>query len=91
MCSNLQAMAEGPCGKFRFVVEPRVKVGLMTLQRKRPWPSCPNPDTGRQWSHDMKDEIVKLLQNNPQFEVVYAPEHVQVVDDPSLRQALGTN
>lgn len=23
----------GPCGKFRFVVEPSIKVGVITLQR----------------------------------------------------------
>ena len=57
--------------------------------RKRPWPSCPNPETGNEWSHDMKENIVKVLQNT-KFEVVYAPQNIQAVDDPSLRQVLGT-
>jgi len=60
---------------------------VITLQRKRPWPSCPNPDTGNQWSDDMKVEIQQTLQKTP-FEVIYAPEDIQVVDDPSLRKAL---
>ena len=81
-------MEEGPCGSFRFAVKPHVKVGVITLQRKRPWPSCPNPDTGNQWSDDMKVEIQQTLQKTP-FEVIYAPEDIQVVDDPSLRKALG--
>ena len=79
----------GPCGPFRFEVNPKIKVGVITLQRKRPWPSCPNPETGNQWSVDMKTNIVQVLGKTP-FEIVYAPNDVQVVDDPSLRQALGT-
>ena len=54
-------MSEGCCGKFRFQIYPKIKVGLLTLQRKRPWPSCPNPKTGNQWSHDMKNEIRSLV------------------------------
>ena len=80
-------MEEGPCGSFRFVVTPHVKVGVITLQRKRPWPSCPNPSTGNQWSEDMRTQIRQTLAQTP-FEVIYAPEDIQVVDDPSLRKAL---
>ena len=65
-----------------------VKVGVITLQRKRPWPSCPNPATGNQWSDDMKVQIQQTLSRTP-FDVIYAPEDIQVVDDPSLRKALG--
>ena len=82
-------MSEGPCGKFRFSVSPAVKVGVITLQRKRPWPSCPNPGTGRQWAHDMKDQIVQIFERAPFEEVVFSPEDIKVVDDPSLRKALG--
>ena len=28
-----EAVAAGPCGKFRFVVKPSIKVGVITLQR----------------------------------------------------------
>ena len=52
-------MSEGPCGKFRFMVKPKIKVGVITLQRKRPWPSCPNPNTGKEWSQDMKGNMHK--------------------------------
>ena len=55
--------------------------------RKRPWPSCPNPETGNEWSQDMKENIISVLKNTT-FDVVYAPKDIQVVDDPSLRQVL---
>ena len=55
--------------------------------RKRPWPSCPNPETGNEWSQDMKENIITVLKNTT-FDVVYAPQDIQVVDDPSLRQVL---
>jgi len=77
-----------PCERFRYAILPSVKVGVVTLQRKRPWPSCPNPATGNQWSDDMKSQIVKVLEQTP-FKVSYAPQGIQVVDDPSLRKALG--
>jgi hypothetical protein len=80
--------AGGPCGKFRFHLEPKIKVGLITLQRKRPWPSCPNPATGRQWSDDMKVAIIRILEKTP-FQVFSPPEDLLVVDDASLRIALG--
>ena len=76
------------CEKMRFSVIPDVKIGVITLQRKRPWPSCPNPETGNEWSDDMRKEIVKILEKSP-FEVIYVPKDIQVVDDRSLRKALG--
>ena len=81
-------MSEGPCGIFRFQIKPKIKVGVLTLQRKRPWPSCPNPETGNQWSQDMKNEIEKMLMKTP-FEVTFASDDVQIVDDPSVRKAVG--
>ena len=84
---KMEEICTGPCGKFRFEVIPNVKVGVITLQRKRPWPSCPNPETGNQWSADMRQKIVEILQSTP-FQVIYAPQEIQVVDDPSLRKAL---
>ena len=81
-------MSEGLCGSFRFQIKPKIKVGVLTLQRKRPWPSCPNPETGNQWSQDMKSEIEKMLMKTP-FEVTFASENIQIVDDPSLRKAVG--
>ena len=83
----MEEEAHGPCGKFRFEVRPSVKVGVITLQRKRPWPSCPNPETGNEWSQDMKENVVKVLKNTT-FDVAYAPKNIQVVDDSSLRQVL---
>ena len=81
-------MSEGLCGSFRFQIKPKIKVGVLTLQRKRPWPSCPNPETGNQWSQDMKSEIEKMLMKTP-FEVTFASENIQIVDDPSVRKAVG--
>ena len=81
-------MSEGLCGSFRFQIKPKIKVGVLTLQRKRPWPSCPNPETGNQWSQDMKSEIEKMLMKTP-FEVTFASENIQIFDDPSLRKSVG--
>ena len=44
--------------------------------------------TGNEWSQDMKFEITKILNQTP-FEIIYAPENLQIVDDPSLRTAVG--
>ena len=81
-------MSSGPCGRFRFVVTPKIKVGLVTLQRKRPWPSCINPKTGNQWSEDMKNEIVKIINKTP-FEITFADENLLIADDSSIRLAVG--
>lgn len=86
---HLKMEGGGPLIQSRFEVVPRVKVGVLTLQRKRPWPSCPNPQTGNQWSQDMKDKVVEVLDQQTRFQVVYAPQDIQVVDDASLRKALG--
>ena len=81
-------MSSEPCGRFRFEVTPKIKVGLVTLQRKRPWPSCINPQTGNQWSEDMKNEIIKIINKTP-FEITFADENLPVVDDSSIRLAVG--
>eukprot|EP01062_Namystynia_karyoxenos_P057168 TRINITY_DN4810_c0_g1_i1.p1 TRINITY_DN4810_c0_g1~~TRINITY_DN4810_c0_g1_i1.p1 ORF type:complete len:504 (+),score=182.88 TRINITY_DN4810_c0_g1_i1:79-1590(+) len=79
------AAAGGPCGGFRYCVRPEVTVGLLILDRKRPWPSCKNPDTGREWRDDMLSKIRETLGNTP-FTIYDCPERVD--DDPSLRRAL---
>ena len=53
MCSCTEEM--------RFAEFPLVKVGLVHLDRKRPWPSSLNPETGREWSVDMKDKMLEIL------------------------------
>jgi hypothetical protein len=55
----------GACGSFRFEVIPDIRVGVVHLERLRPWPACTNPDTGRQWSQDMKDKIFEVKNINP--------------------------
>ena len=81
-------ITQGPCGRFRFDEVPAVKVGLIHLDRKRPWPSCLNPETGRQWSVDMKTRMLELLASSGHT-LVRSDEVVTVSDDPSLRSALG--
>ena len=81
-------ISQGPCGRFRFDEVPTVKVGLIHLDRKRPWPSCVNPETGRQWSVDMKTRMLELLDEVDNCEVVRTDLEVTVSDDPSLRSAL---
>ena len=52
---------KGPCGRFRYQVFPGpITVGLLFLERKRPWPKCTNPETGNQWSDDMKQKVVYI-------------------------------
>ena len=80
--------ASGPCGVFRFAEFPDIKIGLVHLERKRPWPSCVNPETGNQWSEDMKHKIVQVLDKVP-FQVFRADLNHKVDDDPTLRLALG--
>ena len=49
---------EGPCGRFRYQVVPTpITLGLLFLERKRPWPKCTNPETGNQWGDDMKQKV----------------------------------
>ena len=81
-------VSEGPCGSFRFQVTPSVKVGWIHLERKRPWPSCVNPETGNQWSHDMKEKIMEIIHKLP-FRVSSVESVGKVNDDSSLRLALG--
>ena len=81
-------ITQGPCGRFRFEEVPIVKVGLIHLDRKRPWPSCLNPETGRQWSEDMKTRMLEMLDQVDQCQVVRTDLEVTVSDDPSLRSAL---
>merc|ERR1711892_1388206 len=80
-------ISKGPCGKFRFTEYPDVRVGLIHLDRKRPWPSCVNPETGNQWADDVKEKMVEIL-NKSGRKVFRSDEEVKVDDDPSLRQAL---
>ena len=82
------AVSEGPCGSFRFQVTPSVKVGWIHLERKRPWPSCVNPETGNQWGHDMKEKIMEIIHKLP-FRVSSVESVGKVNDDSSLRLALG--
>ena len=35
-----------------------------------------------------KDGIIKILEKTP-FEITYAPDTLQIVDDPSVRAAVG--
>ena len=35
-----------------------------------------------------KDGIIKILEKTP-FEIIYAPDTLQIVDDPSVRAAVG--
>merc|ERR1711892_495673 len=79
--------SEGPCGRFRFSEFPAVRIGLIHLDRKRPWPSCVNPETGNQWSDDMKKKMVDIL-NKSGREEFRSDEDVKVDDDPTLRQAV---
>ena len=53
---------EGPCGRFRYQVVPApITLGLLFLERKRPWPKCTNPETGNQWGDDMKQKVFSIL------------------------------
>ena len=78
----------GPCGRFRFEAVPRLTIGLVHLDRKRPWPSAVNPETGREWREDMKARMLELLASSGHT-LVRSDEVVTVSDDPSLRSALG--
>eukprot|EP01065_Artemidia_motanka_P000824 TRINITY_DN10390_c0_g1_i1.p1 TRINITY_DN10390_c0_g1~~TRINITY_DN10390_c0_g1_i1.p1 ORF type:complete len:488 (+),score=145.84 TRINITY_DN10390_c0_g1_i1:86-1549(+) len=77
----------GPCGRFRYEVCPSVTVALLVLDRKRPWPSCKNPDTGREWRDDMLGQVQRVL-GQTGFRV-FVPEE-RVDDDPSLRRAIAS-
>jgi len=77
------------CEEFRFSEVPRVKVGLIHLDRKRPWPSSINPETGREWSLDVKTRMLEILDNSG-FSVHRSDNEVTVNDDPSLRTALAS-
>ena len=81
-------ITQGPCGRVRFNEVPTVKVGLIHLDRKRPWPSCVNPETGNQWSVDMKTRMLEILDQVDTCEVFRTDLEVTVSDDPSLRSAV---
>ena len=72
---------------IRFEEFPRIKVGLIHLDRKRPWPSSINPETGREWSVDMKTRMLEIL-SGTSHSVFRSDMEVKVDDDPSLRSAL---
>jgi len=75
------------CERFRFSEYPEIKVGLVHLDRKRPWPTCQNPETGREWSVDMKTKMLELLADTP-FTLFTTHQHVTINDDRSLRAAV---
>jgi len=79
---------QGANGRFRFSEYPQVKVGLIHLARKRPWPSCLNPETGNQWSEDMKEKMLGILHKVTGGTLYRSDLEVQVDDDPSLRKAV---
>ena len=66
---------------FRFSEYPRVKLGLVHLDRKRPWPSCKNPDTGNEWSVDMKKKMLDILESLDFTDLYRTDEQVRVNDD----------
>ena len=72
---------------MRFAEFPLVKVGLVHLDRKRAWPSSLNPETGREWSLDMKDKMLEIL-SKTNHSIYRSDLEVKVDDDPSLRSAL---
>ena len=84
----MSSVRDGPCGKFRYDEYPVVKVGLVHLDRKRPWPSCVNPETGHQWSDDVKTKMLDILTNTG-HPLLRSDQVVSVNDDPSLRTAIG--
>ena len=69
---------------FRFVEYPRVRVGLVHLDRKRPWPSCQNPETGNEWSADMKSRMIGILESLDFVDLFRTDEKVRVNDDRSV-------
>ena len=85
---TMTSITEGPCGKFRFEDVPRLKIGLVHLDRKRPWPVAINPETGREWRVDMKQRMLDILDKSG-HSVVRSDMRVTVSDDPSLREAIG--
>ena len=68
------------CEIFRYEEYPRIRVGFLHLDRKRPWPSCLNPETGNQWSADMKAAMLEVLDGTG-FEVLRTDQQVVVNDD----------
>jgi len=72
---------------IRFETHPQVRVGLVHLDRKRPWPSCINPDTGNEWGVDMKEKMVSVLESLYP-DLIRSDHEVKVNDDPSLRKCL---
>ena len=70
----------------RYQVHPKLKIGLVHLERKRPWPSCKNPETGNEWSVDMKQRILNLLSRYD--EVVRIDQAVKADEDREVRKAV---
>lgn len=85
---TMTSITEGPCGRFRFEDVPRLTIGLVHLDRKRPWPVAINPETGREWRVDMKDRMLSILGDSGHT-VIRSDMRVTVSDDPSLREAIG--
>merc|ERR550519_838987 len=81
---------DSPLPNIRFTTHPQVKVGLVHLDRKRPWPSCVNPDTGNQWARDMKEKMVAILEALPGTDLYRCDNQVRVDDDHSLREAMSS-
>ncbi len=76
----------------RLRVHPRLRLGLLHLGRKRPWPECPNPETGNQWSDDMRDRVVRTLtkmEEEGRFVLVAQEGGGVVKDEVALREAVG--
>ena len=65
----------GPCGRFRYQVVPDpITVGLIFMERKRPWPQCTNPETGNQWCDDMKQKVKYISVN---LDLPMVPNYMQ--------------
>jgi len=76
----------GECGTFRFQVKPSILVGILYLDRRRPWPSVKNPETGNEWSDDMRSSIRNILKKT-RFDVEdYKGD--PIVDDKTTRKAI---
>ena len=78
-------LEEGPCGRFRFQVIPDpITVGVLFLERKRPWPKCTNPETGKQWGDDMKQKVSKIPKKRLIVEIPYIMDLISNEDVESF-------
>jgi len=81
--------ARGPCGVFRFEERPKPKVAMVVMGRKRPWPTCPNPETGHEWSDDMREKTAQIMESlgtAGTLQLVASDD--DLVDDPSVRKEM---